>query len=270
MTRLSKTVVRLIVGLGQKTVLGRGSSRSHLLKIIRYIDASPIDTFYHGVPFQFNLDNTTERQALFGRYNYVELTWLLQYMQINGVFVDIGANSGLYTQFIAARAPQNTHVVAIEPNPKMVARIQKNLSLIPLANHGVSNRVSIEPYAVGRSAESAFLGLEHGFGEAHVVDHEDENTIPIRVLPLLDILEENKIDYINGLKIDIEGYEDVALVPFFKDAPRKMYPRAIVIEHTSQDHWKVDVLRMLGDLGYREVARTRGNALLELGVENRD
>lgn len=238
-----------------------------MLKIIKTIDGDPIDTNYKGVPYQFNLDNVTECNALFGRYNYDELKFLLRYMTEGGVFVDIGANSGLYTQFLTARSPRISHIIAIEPNPRMVARIKKNVSLLQSNDKALGNYVSVEECAVGESVGCGFLGLERGPGEAHVISNPNQYSIPIRIRPLFDILVENNIDHINGLKIDVEGYEDIALIPFFNNAPRTLYPRAIVIEHSSQREWKSNVLHKLYDLGYREIGRTRANALLEFNAE---
>ena len=44
-------------------------------------------------------------------------------------------------------------------------------------------------------------------------------------MSLIDILQKNNINYITNLKIDIEGYEDRALKPFFDKASKKLYPK---------------------------------------------
>ena len=50
-------------------------------------------------------------------------------------------------------------------------------------------------------------------------------------LRLQRILADAAVDHVDALKIDIEGFEDRVLTPFFKDAPQGLWPRAIVIEH---------------------------------------
>ncbi len=53
------------------------------------------------------------------------------------------------------------------------------------------------------------------------------------------------------MKIDIEGFEDQALFPFFDEAPEKLWPRCIVIEPNSKS-WKRDILKHLETLVIKE------------------
>jgi len=46
----------------------------------------------------------------------------------------------------------------------------------------------------------------------------------VRMRPLLDILNDQNVKAIHGMKIDIEGHEDPALVPFFASAPEACFP----------------------------------------------
>ena len=85
------------------------------------------------------------------------------------------------------------------------------------------------------------------------------------MITLLDLLKKHEIEYITNLKIDIEGYEDKALKPFFDSAPNKLYPKNIVIEYTSQNEWEDrDFINYLLNKGYKQIMRTRGNLCLSL------
>ena len=68
---------------------------------------------------------------------------------------------------------------------------------------------------------------------------------------------------IDSMKIDIEGFEDQALFPFFDESPEKLWPRCIVIEPNSKS-WKIDILKHLETLGYQRTDKTRGNIILTL------
>ena len=81
-------------------------------------------------------------------------------------------------------------------------------------------------------------------------------------LRLQRILEEAGVAKVDALKIDIEGFEDRALVPFFKEAPQALWPRAVVIEHLSRDEWQLDCIADMLARGYAEAGRTRSNTLL--------
>ena len=71
-------------------------------------------------------------------------------------------------------------------------------------------------------------------------------------LRLQRILDEAGVTRIDALKIDIEGFEDRALIAFFKEAPQTLWPRAVVIEHLSRDEWQQDCIADMIARGYRE------------------
>ena len=76
--------------------------------------------------------------------------------------------------------------------------------------------------------------------------------------PLISVLREAGISSIDVLKIDVEGAEDVVLVPFFRDAPRELLPELVLIEDT-RGFWQTDVFALLEQHGYTVVARNRQN-----------
>ena len=82
-------------------------------------------------------------------------------------------------------------------------------------------------------------------------------------------MKKHNIDYITNLKIDVEGYEDRALKPFFEAAPETLFPKNIVIEYTSQHEWEdKDFINYLMKKGYRLKMKTRGNLCLSLNTNN--
>ncbi len=84
-------------------------------------------------------------------------------------------------------------------------------------------------------------------------------------LRLSRILEEASVARVDALKIDVEGYEDRALIPFFKQAPSALWPRAVVIEHLSKDEWQDDCIADMLARGYVISGKTRSNTMLILG-----
>ena len=77
-----------------------------------------------------------------------------------------------------------------------------------------------------------------------------------------DILEKESVNQIDALKIDIEGYEYRALLPFFTHCSKKMWPKRISIEHLGD---KSDIETLLVDIGYNFRGKTRSNAFYTLG-----
>ena len=81
--------------------------------------------------------------------------------------------------------------------------------------------------------------------------------------PLHQILQGCK--KIDVLKVDVEGYEDRVLVPFFENAPRGLWPRFVMLEHCNHHLWKQDCLAHLRAVGYEEVApRTQWDSFWRL------
>ena len=110
------------------------------------------------------------------------------------------------------------------------------------------------------------LDLDQGYGSASLSRKQTKNSITVQSSTLMDILIKNKISNITCLKIDIEGHEDRALVPFFKIAQKSLYPVNIVMEFTSQQEWKNEpnLINFLSKIGYEIQLKTRGNICLSL------
>lgn len=258
-------LTRMLLRLAQRQPFNRGPLRRRLTKFFMQRIHLPIETRFHGVPFEFNFDNPTEAKALFGHYNPTEVEFVVAAArQTTPVFVDVGANSGFFTQIFLYHAMPQARALAIEPNPQMCQRISRNTRLIADRMREKNQNLIIENCAVGDQIATMHLDLSGGFGAAHVVAKPTVNSIEIRIVPLIDLVISHGLDRIDLLKIDVEGFEDRALMPFFSTAPRTLFPRRIVIEHTSDVDWQGDLWGSLEEAGYQEEIRTRGNVLLRL------
>ena len=205
------------------------------------------------------MDNTTERKALLTKYDHKEMEFLASFLKNEGsVFVDLGANSGLYTQWLAANMPTASRIIAIEPNPTMRRRISENLKMLDCKPD-----VEILPCGIGEHKGTMYLDTSYGVGAARL---DDSKGVPIVVETLKGALESVSCKSISALKIDIEGHEDRALMPFFETCEKSSWPKAIVIETAHRDDWKTDIVGHLMKKGYVQDGRTRSNALLRLSA----
>ena len=92
----------------------------------------------------------------------------------------------------------------------------------------------------------------------------DEGTqTKVLCVPLKEELERLSINTVHALKIDIEGAEDIALIPFFEAAPDHLFPKLIVMERTHQDT-QSDLDECLKSKGYKILNLTRMNAVYSL------
>ena len=72
------------------------------------------------------------------------------------------------------------------------------------------------------------------------------------------------LNRIDGMKVDVEGFEEAVLLPFFENAPDTLLPRLIVIEDNRKE-WDTDILAVAATRGYRLAKKTHMNLLLERG-----
>jgi FkbM family methyltransferase len=175
-------------------------------------------------------------------------------------FVDIGANVGLYSLYLASCGDVRT--LAIEPQPGILERLRFHLAANPSA------KVDVRPIALSdREGEATLVLNDSDSGGTHI-DKQDGRrdpgeriTVPSK--PLLPVLSEAGITSIDALKIDVEGAEDVVLAPFLRDAPASLLPRLILVEDT-RGFWSLDLFALLRSRGYSEMERSRQNVALKL------
>ena len=249
-----------VIRLAHRSRLKRGAFRPMLSRLVNLLRAGPVDVNYQGASFRFyHQASATERGALFNPdYNLEELDFLRANTPIGGVFVDVGANVGTYAMVLARYVGKNGKVIAVEPHPITHARLAFNNA----ASRYTQTRLVAA--AVSDSDGELMIETDGGnLGASHIVTGTaGAGAIKVPALRLQRILDEAGVTRIDAFKIDIEGFEDRALVPFFKEAPQTQWPRAVVIEHLSRDEWRQDCIADMVSRGYREAGRTRSNTFL--------
>jgi FkbM family methyltransferase len=176
------------------------------------------------------------------------------------VFVDIGANVGLFSIFVAAQTRWRARILAIEPEPGNLRRLDFNVD----ANPAVP--ITIIRAALSDHAGEVAIQLNRSDrGGSRTVARDSAQTSPdvtsISAQTLLGVASAGGIEAIDALKIDVEGMEDAILAPFFRDAPASLWPRLIIIED-SQASWAIDLMALLSAHGYAVAARSRQNFVL--------
>jgi FkbM family methyltransferase len=248
---------RILISIGKKTVLKRGVFRGGYTGLILLFSKGPLDIFFRGCAYRIWGENNLIEYGLLLNpdYNHADLDFLLKDAPMDANFVDLGSNIGLYSQPMAKTAP-NGKTVSIDANPLMAARLMFNAQATGLENlQMVSAAVSDtdgQGSLVIRKDDVAIVAVEEVAG----------GDIPIRTLAA--ILQEQGIKTIHGLKIDIEGHEDKALVPFLMSAPADQLPKRIVIEHPVPDADYPGCTKAFSELNYLLVGRSRNNSFYEL------
>ena len=253
---------RLILALA-KLGVGRGRIKLLLAQLWSRLNRErSVDIRYYGLKLRLKpVDNTIDSKILFSskRREETELKMVSHYLADGGVFVDIGANIGYYALNAALHGAGK--VIAIEPNPKILARLNDNIAL-----NNLSSAISVHGVAVGDKKGVAKLTIaDSDFGSSSIVDHSvGTQHISVPILPLFEILKTELVEMASVIKIDIEGMEDRALFPYFETMKPENYPKLIVMEDGINGHWEQDILSWLLENGYNSTERTRGNVMLTL------
>jgi FkbM family methyltransferase len=121
------------------------------------------------------------------------------------VALDIGANIGLFTGYLATFPSTSVH--SFEPVPQTFFRLETNIINNCLNGKAVLNRL-----AVGETQGSIKFAISNDSPATNKIStSESDHDIKVTVTTLDQYCEDNHIDDIDFLKIDVEGMETQVL-----------------------------------------------------------
>lgn len=154
--------------------------------------------------------------------------------------VDVGANIGNHTMFLACAAQAD--VVAVEPDPELVAALKESIEAA-----GVGDRVVVHEVAVGeRPGRARLVGRDAtNLGTQRVTEDPEGEGIVVEVTTLDLLLGDRPV---HVMKIDVEGLEPQVL----RGARRILEESRpdLWVECLDEEHFAA-VLDVLRPLGYR-------------------
>jgi FkbM family methyltransferase len=124
--------------------------------------------------------------------------YILSGLPSGATVFDVGANVGLVTFQVAGARPDIT-VHAFEPHPGNVVAWRRNQEVSRTPN------ARLEPAAVSHTAGKLRLVLQADSAGGYVGDGDDGVSVP--AVTLDDYCDQHVIDYVDALKIDVEGAE---------------------------------------------------------------
>lgn len=215
---------------------------------MRHYESGIVDATIAGISMRMKPAlNATEAGLLRRGLRYDEKEWKALAKACSSVekpiFVDVGANVGLYSLLVTKAVPA-VHVLAYEPHPGLCKQMKYNLSI------NTGRNISVFECAISDQLGKAWLKTNtKNLGQTRL---ETEGDVEVECTTLQTVVEQEQLSRIDALKIDIEGHEDKALLPYLRDAPESLLPRAIVCE-VNKNLWDEDPLDIALARGYREV-----------------
>lgn len=199
-----------------KAGFGFGKLKKIFAKTLSRINkTNPIDIIYHDVKFRlYPHNNTIESKMLVSSRlrEGKELDVISGFIKNGGTFLDIGANVGYYSLMAAKLGA--TKIIGVEPNPIVLERFKANIKF-----NRFEKKIKTFQIGIGQKHETMELRLSQtDMGSSSIVNTQlNSDKIKIKVIPLLELLKKEGINKVDVLKIDIEGFEDRALIPYFKN-----------------------------------------------------
>jgi len=230
---------------------------------IRSLKGNPVDTETLGARMRvYPQSNVCEKRVLFMPqfFDAEELGVLERHITEGYRFVDIGANVGAYSLFVAARAGRQARILAIEPQPQVFSRLAFNIGLNPFGT------IKAVACAVADKAGELTLFLDprnEGESSMRMLRSSAALSVKVPAVPLAELLHSEGFTHVDGMKIDVEGAEDLILEPFLDASHRALWPRLLIIED-STSKWNVNLRPLLEQAGYSLVRQTRLNFVFEL------
>ena len=165
-----------------------------------------------GARYQGNTGNFLDRHVFFyGAFEKPILYFLRDVMKSayssDGVFLDIGANTGQHSLFMS-RYSKEIH--AFEPWEPVIKRFQRMVEINHIKN------VTIYPFGLGNenSEKPFYKPPDNNLGTGSFVDGFKPDNTPQGELEIRigdDVLEKASVKSVALIKMDIEGYEKLAL-----------------------------------------------------------
>lgn len=209
---------------------------------LRTIGGSRVDYEFRGMNVRFTPNgNTAEKRALLNpsRFDLEELAFIEASLPPGGVFLDIGANVGLYSLVAAKAAGPNGRILAFEANPPVMERLAFNVASNPPNETGLARIDLIGKAVTGENGPVTFAPPVGNLGEGRVLDDGEtqDGSFTVVGVRLEDCLADYGIPRTDVMKIDIEGHELHALEPFLTKAPASLHPTFMIVERGSEEHW---------------------------------
>lgn len=155
-----------------------------------------------GINYSLDISNLVDWYIYFG-FKEKEKEKLFSLLEKGQTVIDVGANIGDMTLKFAKSVGENGKVLSFEPFPAMFKKLTHNISLNTFQN--------IFPFNFGLANTASELGMEEPSagnpGMNRITSITKNQTTKIKVNRLDDVLVEQKIESIDALKIDVEGFE---------------------------------------------------------------
>jgi FkbM family methyltransferase len=165
-------------------------------------------TLPNGALFEYPLNSVLGGLLSVSNFESIELNFVLKSLSPGDVFIDIGANGGLYSVLASKQVTLSGHVYSFEPGIRELKILHNNLGLNCCEN------VTIIPKAVSNEVGSAQFAVSHdgAMNSLKQTDHplqKFKEWQTVEVTTIDQFVEDSSIERVDFIKIDVEGAESL-------------------------------------------------------------
>ena len=204
---------------GKISKLMRNFQKNEDDKVIRALNESWNQLFVGKEFFKFNLNKDVAinlyKDSILSKYIYdgfetTETDYVSSVLKKGDIFLDIGANIGLFSLLASKIVGDEGAVICFEPSPSTFTRLAENVQLnnfknIDLRNIGLSDKCAELKFYVSDNGYDAWNSF------APSQDNKLEKSIQVPVSTLDIELKDVDKSRIKVVKIDVEGWEKFVL-----------------------------------------------------------
>lgn len=209
---------------------------------------------YFGAAFIVNNTDVVAREMAFGRFEKEHIKELLRLLsEPADVFIDIGANAGLYTCVLLQNNAVGT-CIAFEPDHRNAQHLRANLFL-----NDFTAKVQIHELAAGRERARLRLmpGPESNTGFSRIIPKEDaREAYEVEVVPIDQIINLSAKRIV--IKMDVEDHELEVIAGM-----RRLLTQNNVLIQVEVKRTRTEVKRVLEEMGFVLRREYPGDVLME-------
>lgn len=161
-------------------------------------DTQRINANIKGINYLLDLTEIVDNKVFYGNWEYDTTKIFKEKIKKGMTILDVGANMGYFTLLGAKLTGSKGKVYAFEPTSGGIKRLKKNVSLNNF------NNIKIENIGLSDENKKIEAKIRHSWKRKELKESKREVVLLKR---LDDYVKQNKVEKIDFVKIDVDGYE---------------------------------------------------------------
>lgn len=216
-------------------LLNHPLNRNHKFRTFMTIPWWMVNKFFIHIPCIISLTSNIKcicypQKSLYGTLvlytklpEYGEMMMLLKLLKEDDIFIDVGANIGVYSLLAASKISRG-RIFAFEPSMHSLPRLYENISI-----NNLTNIIQVSEKVVSDRVGYQYFNISNMSDYNHIAYLKEEDVgIKIPSISLDKFISEKKLSQIKLIKIDVEGVEFLVLKGLQKNLAAKKVDILIV------------------------------------------